>query len=59
MRESTATRSSWGGTAPRRTAIVDDVAAMRRYLIDAGLLTRTADGRTYARAGDGAPPCAP
>ncbi|PVE60369.1 hypothetical protein DC432_13090 [Microbacterium testaceum] len=32
---------------------------MRRYLIDAGLLTRTADGRTYARAGDGAPPCAP
>lgn len=43
----------------RLTAVTDDVAAMRRYLVDAGLLTRTADGRTYARAGDGAPPCAP
>lgn len=36
----------------RLAAVTDDVAAMRRYLVDAGLLTRTADGRTYARAGD-------
>ncbi len=34
----------------RLAAVTDDVAAMRRYLVDAGLLTRTADGRTYARA---------
>lgn len=30
--------------------LVDDVAALRRYLVDAGLLARDADGRAYRRA---------
>ena len=34
----------------RLAAIVDDVAAMRRYLVDAGLLERSRDGGAYSRA---------
>ncbi|MFJ4160463.1 DUF2087 domain-containing protein [Microbacterium testaceum] len=34
----------------RLAAIVDDVAAMRRYLVDAGLLERSRDGAAYSRA---------
>lgn len=30
----------------------DDAAALRRYLIEARLLTRTPDGRTYRRAAE-------
>jgi hypothetical protein len=33
----------------RRSEIVDDVATLRRYLVDAGLLHRDADGREYWR----------
>jgi hypothetical protein len=33
----------------------DDHAALRRYLVDAGLLGRDDDGATYWRAGDGEP----
>jgi hypothetical protein len=33
----------------------DDHAALRRYLVDAGLLGRDDDGATYGRAGDGEP----
>jgi hypothetical protein len=33
----------------------DDHAALRRYLVDAGLLVRTDDGAAYRRAGEGAP----
>ncbi len=32
-------------------SVHDDCVALRRYLVEAGLLTRTADGRTYHRAG--------
>lgn len=34
----------------RLAHITDDVAAMRRYLVDAGLLVRSRDGHVYARA---------
>jgi hypothetical protein len=34
----------------RLELLVDDFASLRRYLIDAGLLQRDADGRTYRRA---------
>ncbi|MDR6690981.1 hypothetical protein J2X55_001893 [Microbacterium sp. 1154] len=34
----------------RLADIVDDVAAMRRYLVDAGLLHRARDGTVYSRA---------
>lgn len=34
----------------RLAQIVDDVAAMRRYLVDAGLLHRARDGTVYSRA---------
>jgi hypothetical protein len=33
----------------RLSAIVDDFATLRRYLVDAGLLRRDADGRGYWR----------
>jgi hypothetical protein len=33
----------------------DDHAALRRYLVDAGLLARTDDGAAYRRAGDAGP----
>jgi hypothetical protein len=33
----------------------DDHVALRRYLVDAGLLVRTDDGAAYRRAGDGGP----
>ena len=33
----------------RLAGIVDDVASLRRYLVDAGLLDRTADGSEYRR----------
>lgn len=33
----------------RLSAIVDDVASMRRYLVDAGLLTRSRTGDAYRR----------
>ncbi|MFF7156856.1 DUF2087 domain-containing protein [Streptomyces sp. NPDC008139] len=32
----------------------DDCAALRRYLVESGRLTRTPDGRTYRRAGQDA-----
>lgn len=31
----------------------DDAAALRRYLVEARLLTRTRDGSSYRRAGEG------
>jgi hypothetical protein len=34
----------------RLAELVDDVAVLRRYLVDAGLLARDADGRAYRRA---------
>jgi len=33
----------------------DDHVALRRYLVDEGLLVRSADGATYRRAGDAGP----
>jgi len=39
-----------GAVNDRLAAIVDDVAAMRRYLVDAGLLERSRDGAAYSRA---------
>ncbi|MFJ4038963.1 DUF2087 domain-containing protein [Microbacterium sp. NPDC090007] len=39
-----------GRNSVNLSAVTDDVTALRRYLGDAGLLTRTADGKTYARA---------
>jgi hypothetical protein len=34
----------------RLDALTDDVAALRRYLVDGGLLDRDADGQRYRRA---------
>ncbi len=34
----------------RLSTVVDDVASMRRYLVDAGLLTRSLTGDSYRRA---------
>ncbi len=34
----------------RLSTVTDDVASMRRYLVDAGLLARTTAGTRYARA---------
>ncbi|WP_295830967.1 DUF2087 domain-containing protein [uncultured Microbacterium sp.] len=39
-----------GAVNDRLAAIVDDVAAMRRYLVDAGFLERSRDGAAYSRA---------
>ncbi|WP_295840690.1 DUF2087 domain-containing protein [uncultured Microbacterium sp.] len=38
------------GINERLSTITDDAASMRRYLVDAGLLVRTAAGTRYSRA---------
>jgi hypothetical protein len=35
----------------RLALLVDDFATLRRYVVDAGLLRRDADGRAYRQAG--------